>query len=215
MKPSRYDEWVTSLFSQTVSEYGSHLQCDELWNDNAHFAELTIWLLRHCALDLGKMSDESVAFGLKHTFKGFEAEPNCPLKSGDISREMKIELIRSFESLYSGCFESRCAPILLHLGEPGGSSLNQFCFMLWDSSPLGSWNDHKDPEEFYTALVEMLKKVLLLSNPACVESALHGLGHLHPECPRLVENAIDECIDRGLNENLLKYALCARSGDVL
>ena len=26
---------------------------------------------------------------------------------------------------------------------------------------------------------------------------------------------IDECIDRGISENLLEYALCARTGDVL
>ena len=87
--------------------------------------------------------------------------------------------------------------------------------MLWDSSPLGYWSDHKNPEEFYCALIEMHRTVLRLSNPACVESALHGLGHLHSVDPLSVESAIDEFIGLGKDQSLIQYALSARGGYVL
>ena len=215
MKPPRYDEWVHSLFNQTISENGPHLQCDELWHTSSHLVELTIWLLQHCAVDLAGFSNENVALGLEHIFKGYDSEPYCFLKSGEVLRASKLELIRSFQCLYAGCFETRCAPVLSHRDEPGGNSLNHFCYMLWDRSPLGYWNDHKDPEEFNWTLIEMHKAVLRLSNPACIESALHGLGHLHPESGPAVESAIDEFIERGQAKSLVDYALLARDGDVL
>ena len=215
MKPLRYDEWVNSLFNQTISENGPHLHCEELWHTSSHFAELTIWLLQHCEVDLARFSDENVAWGLNYIFMGLDSEADRFLKSGEVSRAGKLELIRSFECLYLDCFESRCEPVLSHSDEAGGNLLNKVCYMLWDTSPLGYWSDHKDPEEFYCALIELHRTVLRLTNPACVESALHGLGHLHSVSPCSVESAIDEFIDRGKAGNLVEYAWSARGGYVL
>ena len=217
MKPLRYDEWVESLFNQTTSHHGSHLLCEEFWHTNPDLALLVNWLLRHCGSDLERFSNDQIALGLKYLFNDLAVQSDTPLKSGEISRIHKLNILRSFQYLYVDCFEKRCAPVLLHADQCGGDSLNDFCYMLWDNSCLSYWDDHRDPEEFYRALVEMLRDVLLLNNPACVESALHGLGHLHSKVPEAVELVVGAYLDRFPSGDslLLDYARQARIGDVL
>lgn len=216
MKPLRYDDWLESLFNQTGSHNGPHLLHEELWHTSSQLAGLVVWMLEHCGSDLIQFTNEQIALGLECLFGGCALESSLALKSGEVPRAQKLRLLRSFQILYAECFEKRCAPVLRHANEPGGDSLNSFCYMLWDTSYLAYWDDHRDPEEFYSVLVEMLKGVLLLSNPACIESALHGLGHLHSYSPEAVELAVTAFMDRAKgDDSLLQYAKQASMGDVL
>ena len=57
-------------------------------------------------------------------------------------------------------------------------------------------------------------QTLALRHDACRESALHGLGHWHRAYPAETERIIDDFLatNQGIREELLRYALAARSG---
>ena len=135
----------------------------------ADVADFFIYTMHNCARDLASYSDEQVARGLKVL-----TSPSCSdlvfrLMQKPLSKERRRDVVLSTQFLYRGCFGPRCSPALLHRGEAGGNALNDICFMFWDTSPLLSGA----PE----AVLKVLHAGLMESNPACQESALHGLGH--------------------------------------
>jgi len=62
-----------------------------------------------------------------------------------------------------------------------------------------------------------MERILSLPSVACVESALHGLGHAHASYPGQVEQIIDRYLARGRARaaEILAYAQAARCGCVL
>ncbi len=62
--------------------------------------------------------------------------------------------------------------------------------MLWDVSPISYLGNRKSKEQLYDAMIDVLEECLSLTNPACVESALHGLGHLHGVDKDRIESVI-------------------------
>lgn len=89
--------------------------------------------------------------------------------------------------------------------------------MLWDVTPLSYWEGDPEKKSFYSAVVKLLKRTLQIPHLACIESALHGLGHLHRHAPQEVEEAIDSWLLRTKNvrQELTQYAQAARVGYVL
>lgn len=70
---------------------------------------------------------------------------------------------------------------------------------------------------YYEAIADVMQRCLELSNPACVESGLHGLGHLAAFQPKIAVPIIDEYLKNGKNrsEALVDYAKSARTGMIL
>ncbi|MCC6461570.1 MAG: hypothetical protein IT260_13940 [Saprospiraceae bacterium] len=66
----------------------------------------------------------------------------------------------------------------------------------------------------YQAIAYVMEQCLALDNPACVESGLHGLGHMMPFLPELAGPKIDRYLQRKPKGHpaLLRYAQAARSG---
>ncbi len=106
---------------------------------------------------------------------------------------------------YRDCLAPRCGPVLSHLDEPGAKPLNTFCYILWDESPLCRWKG---------VVLDVMEEALSRSNPACVESALHGLNHRFHQSPSEVATIIDRSLTRAraLRPKLLSYALTASRG---
>lgn len=107
--------------------------------------------------------------------------------------------------------------MLGHLDEPGAGPLNQICYMLWDTTPLGYWEGSSEKETFYPVVLAVLGYALRSRNIACVESALHGLGHLRLHRERDVTPMIDEFIRSSpkLRPELRRYAENAAAGCIL
>ena len=121
--------------------------------------------------------------------------------------------------------------MLGHTSERWGNPLNYIAYMLWDVSPL--IYHARDDNRLFSAITDVLEDALNLSNAACIESALHGLGHAQHYYPDAVELIIDRflagAVDeresskyegrrssrRPLRPELLKYAREAREGVVL
>ena len=88
--------------------------------------------------------------------------------------------------------------------------------MLWDFTPLSYCDEQKDKDELYAALVEVMGHAISLDSVACIESGLHGLGHIeHSYKP--AGDVVKQFIDtkgHELDEDLLQYARMAQKGYV-
>jgi len=87
------------------------------------------------------------------------------------------------------------------------------CFDFWDETPLTWCARNPYQEAIYPAVADAMRQCLNLSTVNCVESALHGLGHLrmvHPEAAGIVRHFLNttQCTD----PNLLRYAEAAEQG---
>ncbi|MEO6037739.1 MAG: hypothetical protein ABIQ93_04940 [Saprospiraceae bacterium] len=70
---------------------------------------------------------------------------------------------------------------------------------------------------YYEAIAYVMQECLQMSNPACVESGLHGLGHMVPFLPDIALPIIDQYLKNKKNtkEHLVQYAQAARTGMIL
>lgn len=75
-------------------------------------------------------------------------------------------------------------------------------------------NLDKETEGLYRAIASVMEQCLSLSNPACVESGLHGLGHLATFQSNIAVPIIDKFLNNGKKhpKALMEYAKMARTG---
>jgi hypothetical protein len=71
-----------------------------------------------------------------------------------------------------------------------------------------------EAEAYYRAIADVMAGCLRLDNSACVESGLHGLGHMAPFLPDLAIPLIDAFLSNSKHQPaaLVQYARSARSG---
>src|SRR4030095_8363941 len=110
-------------------------------------------------------------------------------------------------------FEPRCLPKLSHLDKDRTEPLNGICYMWWEVITWGWAMDDPDAERLKSKDLDVMEAVLQLPNPACKESALHGLGHMVRHSGRAFE-IIDRLLadSADLDPGLRDYARGARSG---
>ena len=68
------------------------------------------------------------------------------------------------------------------------------CFHFWDETPLSWYKRNPHKEALYSAVADVMRQCLNLSTVCCVESALHGLGHLpsyYPEATGIVRHFLN------------------------
>ena len=99
--------------------------------------------------------------------------------------------IRSIYDLYAKCFTNRCAQGLGHTSEVT-NPINAVCYMWWDLFP--AWPDPKDASLSDEAdeYIQVMERCLSLTHQACLEGALHGLGHWQLIFPERVEPIVDQ-----------------------
>ena len=70
---------------------------------------------------------------------------------------------------------------------------------------------------YYGAIASVMESCLYLDNPACVESGLHGLGHMATFQAEIAVPIIDRFLKKAkkLDAHLLGYAKSARTGMIL
>ena len=74
-----------------------------------------------------------------------------------------------------------------------------------------------ETKAYYRAVAEVMEHCLSLNNPSCIESGLHGLGHLATFQPHLAVPIIDRFLKnrKKLDPPLRRYAEEARTGMIL
>jgi hypothetical protein len=94
---------------------------------------------------------------------------------------------------------------------------NYACYMWWDIIPLygglGMYSGIIDP--INDAVLHVCSEVLKLNSEACLESALHGLGHWHLYIPDRTQPIVRNFLKRtDLSPALRSYAERAAEGAV-
>lgn len=217
--PPRYQEWLEFHF-------GRH--CEDAWDLEWEFsatpqelAALVTCTFVNCGRDLAQLSDLALAVGLKVILDIHHSDIAHTLASEKLDSAQHLGVIRSLRWLYKDCLAIRSPPVLGHLSESADSPLEYITFMLWDVSPLDRLIAIRDPSSGASALVDTLSAVLCERprNPACMESILHGLGHMVLSFPSY-RDEIHAAIDKFLStvpierKELISYAAAARTGHI-
>ena len=203
-KPDLYDAWIEFLFDRTKPKW-FHEIYEEFEATPEQLVALIKATFERCGNDLVKFSDQQVADGLRYIFYNHASNTIYAICQTGGATERREAAVLAMNVLYRDCLAPRCAPILSHLDEPGGNALNSFCYMLWDVSPLCEWR---------SVVLDVMRSALALENPACVESALHGLGHRYWQSEVEVAKILDVFIvcSGWRRAELRAYAMAARTG---
>jgi hypothetical protein len=182
-------------------------QCRRLCRFSAAKVVLVGQTFVRCGTDLARFSDMQVSNGLNYILNNVASDIPQLLRQKSINEELRVDTVLKMKHLYRDCFATRCSVSLSHLDEPGAGPLNAFCYMLWDVSPLGSWN---------TIVLDVMEDALYMPHDACIESALHGLGHRYGQdkikAPEIISCFLSKT--RGLRPELKRYAERAMAGMV-
>jgi hypothetical protein len=184
--------------------------------------------------DLQAYSNEQIGLGFCFIFDNVCSNITHDFKAADVPFDRKIKAIHNLFALFRDVLNPRCAAVESSFSQATLSKINYVCYMFWDICPLSFANGlsftrpkeskmvDKEAHEnsklenqfYYTAIAEVMKKCLDLSNPACVESGIHGLGHLAFSFPDIAVPILDKYISKGKNrsESLVNYAKSARTG---
>lgn len=197
-------------------------------------------LCREPGRDLAPYSDTQVGQGLTYLFDGAVCNLTHGFKKAPVPVKRKVEALRALSVLFKEVMNPRCARVLSAHSQEKSSPLTYICYMFWDVTPLSSWikfenqdalllfamnnlsedlaaymND--ETEAYYHAIASVMESCLYLDNPACVESGLHGLGHLATFQSGIAAPIIDRFLKTAQKQDvrLLNYAKSARTGMIL
>ncbi len=234
-EPPRYRAWLSHVFDRPERQWYFEHPEDLDAPDGITFpdatseelARLCIHTFRHAGTDLTRITDAQVTLGLNFIVSSNFTVVGS-IMSRDLPAELGAEVARSIEDLFRDCFELRCTPALSSMlagagtpaeAAPPMSPLNNICYMFWDTSPLLTWRTWPGDLQPQDAVYEVLEATLHLSNPACIESALHGLGHLAQARRETSTRAADITrhfmATRPLTAELREYASRAATGYVI
>jgi hypothetical protein len=209
-KDALYAQWLDHVFNRPVGDPACYFDWQ---NEEFHASreDLVYLIGRTCersGTDLIKYSDGQVSNGIRYMFFNGPSDGIYALVQKGVAEDARIEAVRKMKNLYRDCFAKRCSPILCHLNEANQSPLNSVCYLLWDESPLGRWKD---------VVLEVMEFALYLPNYACIESALHGLGHRHHQSPERVDEIIDKYLSKtkSLKSELRRFAARAKTGAII
>lgn len=213
--PARYAEWLAHLFER-ADEHDENLSPEarialadaQIWRgEPAETAALWVHMLRHARTDLAHYDEEQLARGIKHATDNSFSNIVFDLRAKTLPEPLRSDAILEIIHLYADVFAPRCAPALGHLDEDGANALNRVCYMFWDVSPLASASP--------TLTLPLFEKILRLPNPACQESALHGLGHMQRNAQTQERIAAIFAAYRPAHGALRAYAERAAAGRIL
>jgi hypothetical protein len=213
-----YEAWVEHVFGHEVPLY------DVAWyhQDNADWWEPTptqaidyvTRLFERPEPLVEEFADSQIGQGLYYIIDNGAGAYCRFLIDGSVPVRARTDCIAAMKKLFARLFDTRCAPILSHLDEPGGNKLSSVCYMWWDIIPLAASSKPSRPDPIHEACLAVMKETLRLSNPACQENALHGIGHWSHAYPEFAAETIDQYLTRRstLRPELIRYAEAARVG---
>jgi len=215
-----FEEWLAFVFDRPADkpEWYFDLDAPRIECSDSETVEYIARMCTNAREVLAPFSDDQVGLGLNYIFNNVCSDVVFSLKSDSVSFDRRMSALRAIGILYRDCFNPRCAPALGSRSDPLASRpLNQICYMLWDISPIAYWEDRPQERFAYEVIVDVMGEALQMSNIACVESALHGLGHICCLASDLVEGKIEVLLGQTsfTDERLLEYANRARVGNVL
>ena len=213
-----YPEWLSYVFDHAVPFYEQawYLEPEtDWWRPQPEQALAYLARVFENPEPLAdEFSDSQIAQGLHYLIDN-GAGAYCRFLADDsVPLDARMACIEAMSTLFSRLFQPRCEPILSHLDEPGGNALNRICYMWWDIMPIGATTAAPRTNPIHEGCLAEMRETLRLPNPACQESALHGLGHWARAYPEFTAATIDGYLAANpkLRPELVRYAQAARSG---
>jgi hypothetical protein len=213
---STFDTWVRFCFDRKIGDVPDGDEALQIEPAPAVLAMYLLQLFEEPSILFGRFSADQIGQGLLFIC-GNRSEYFWTARKDSVPRDLQIAWVRAIKNLYSGLFELVCAKSLGHRNDcpESPSSANLVCYMFWDLDCLESAAMFPGHEHLVDPIFEVLESALASSHPACIESALHGLGHLANHHPSRVEALIDGCLARNASSpELLTYAQEARKGRI-
>lgn len=215
----RYADWLMFHFGRIAEDTDPWRLEWEFHDPDRIAVSLFTRTLQNSGSDLRGYSDRQLAIGLDAIFNMGYGTLAGRLMARASSREASVAACQALNALYSDCLAARTPKVLAHTGHSDGNPLERFTYMLWEGSPLTSLASQSATRGVFLSVLE---SALYLDHPACVESALHGFGHIRNHgigaAPRNAE--LDDIIDRFLAARedlpwqLREYALLAKLGAI-
>ena len=214
-----FDDWVLHVFDHPATGPEWHWEPDApYWPGPpaAIVAHLTR-LFENPLPPLEGFTDAELNKGFWYIASNGLSDYMFALSDASVPLDARLRCLRALSVVYRDLFAPRCSPHLSHLDEPGVGDLNLVCYMWWDICPIGGPPHDPDHDAVNRAALDVMTDALALDSIACQESALHGLGHWHPENAREIETIVDRFIAAhpSMRPELLSYARSARGGCVL
>ncbi len=166
---------------------------------------------------LHPLDDASLARAIEALFAGSLVDLAYLVRNGAMPLDIRLEALRSIASFYRDTLDTRVGDALQSTGYAAASQLQGTVFMIWDVSPLTYWPESGHAAAASRCIAETFGTVLReCRSPACIESALHGLGHLFNSNPEVVRAVVADWLRDGpdVDQVLLDYATCAAQGMV-
>lgn len=218
--PPRYDDWLYTAFGR-ITDGGDPFALDWRFDLRAsEMADLFVATMERSGSDSKPFTDYQVGIGLETLLFNSHADVPHVLTGGGVSEKQKVAILGSLWPLYRDCLNERSPPVLGHRSETSGKRLEYVTYMLWEGCPYEAMA--KRSAARWDTLMDVLSKTLRLPSPACVESALQGLGHLAGHTrnfglgtyPRGAQAVIDHWLAEkpAVRSELLAYAANARDG---
>jgi len=213
---SKYQDFIKFLFDREEcnGDWRFDLEPEEPDLSGEEVVEYVQRMLKNYESDLANYTDWQLGLGIDYIFNNSCSDLSFYLRDGPAPVDKRVAAILALKVFFEKCLDKRCVPSLSHLSEKG-NKLNQFCYMVWDITPLTYCEETFEKQEIYSAVAEVMKYSLSLDNIACIEGGLHGLGHLElyfEEAPIIVREFINSY--QGSDKRLLEYARNAEQGYV-
>lgn len=217
MAKRTFEQWVQGIFDHPVTEPAWYweVDADTCVEDDKTNVNYLAQLFTNSDQVLRRFDDAQVGQGLNMIVSNSCSDHAFSIVAGTAPWPARRTAIRSIFNLYAMCFNERCIDGLGHLGEVS-NPLNGICYMWWDVFP--AWTDPKDESRSGEAdeYIGVMERCLSLRNQACLEGALHGLGHWEAIYPERVTVIVDQFLRErtDLRPQLVEYARRARDGAV-
>lgn len=214
--PSAFDGWIDCLFGRPGEYPPSFAGVDDEYPllEPETALEYVTRLFSDAGGILAKFDDAQVNQGLWELV-GASGDLH-PLLFDKLPWPDRERGILSISVVYGSLFLPRCSPHLSHLDDSGASPLNSICYMWWDVFPTWGQPNEVELADRDATLLKVMDRALGLDSVACMESALHGLGHWHMHYPAETARIIERFLEREaeLGPEILAYARSAEAGCV-
>ena len=214
---STYADWLSSLFDhdEAKGDWRFGFSQDHIEFTPEQVVDYVTQMFTHYDRDLAHYSDWQLAMGVDYIFNNSCSDYAFDLRDRPVAAEKRIAAILSLKVFFEQCYDKRCVPSLGHYSEKG-NALNGPCYMLWDTTPLSYCAYREARDAIYPAITEVMEFSLTLSNIACIESGLHGLGHMvpyYPEAAKIIDRNMHRF--RKSDRRIMAYAKAAKTGYIL
>ena len=209
-----FEQWVDGIFDHPVAEpaWFWDLDADTCEEDDETNVEYLARLFKDSDRVLRRFNDAQVGQGLNMIASNSCSNHAYCIVGGHAAWPARQRAIRSIYDVYAKCFASRCVEGLGHLNE-ANNPLNTICYMWWDVFPAWGKNASRSEADEYIGVME---RCLSLTHQACLEGALHGLGHWQLIFQERVESIVERFLSErsDLRPELVLYARRSRDGAV-